>query len=195
VVSGYALRDHLDNNVMLKDIFCFNVLPETWVTDCSPEWVVDGFKSAFRSVDLLDTDHLSGKDLTEIDLAPPKADTAAGGDDDALVVDGIIELRQAPTSPGGRGMEGGGRLLAPRLVRLLGVEFVDEFVELRLLLQDAGAGRLGRLKLQRRVHAFMPAALLRFAWLDPSMPIPSLSHHTDNFERLNSALGEAKRTP
>ena len=28
-----------------------------------------------------------------------------------------------------------------------------------------------------------------------SMPIPSLSHHIDSFERLNGALGEAKGTP
>jgi hypothetical protein len=47
---------------------------------------------------------------------------------------------------------------------------------------------------QQAVRLAPQTILLRVAGLDPrSMPIPSLSHRTDTFERLKSASGEAKR--
>ncbi len=46
------------------------------------------------------------------------------------------------------------------------VEAFDEVIELGLLLEEVAAGRLGGLKLQSEVHAFMAAVLLRMARLD-----------------------------
>ena len=43
----------------------------------------------------------------------------------------------------------------------LAIEPLDEVVEPRLLLQDVGGGRSGRFFLQRQMHPFMPAVLLR----------------------------------
>ncbi len=42
-----------------------------------------------------------------------------------------------------------------------------EGVEAGLLLQDIRRGGLGRLRLQRAMHALVPAVLLRMAGLDP----------------------------
>jgi hypothetical protein len=44
---------------------------------------------------LLDADALAGKDLAQVDLASVEADACAGGDDDAFVVQRIIQLRQS----------------------------------------------------------------------------------------------------
>lgn len=55
---------------------------------------------------------------------------------------------------------------AERLVRPLIVEAVDEVIELGLLPQEVGAGRFGGLQLQRQMHAFMAAVLLRVARFD-----------------------------
>jgi hypothetical protein len=51
-------------------------------------------------VGLPDADLLAGEDRAEVDLALFVADAAAGCDCDRLVVEGIVELRQAPTSAG-----------------------------------------------------------------------------------------------
>jgi hypothetical protein len=44
--------------------------------------------------DLFDSDELAGEDSAEIDLLTIEADSAAGGDGDALVVEWIIEVGQ-----------------------------------------------------------------------------------------------------
>jgi hypothetical protein len=41
-------------------------------------------------------DGLAGEDLAEIDVPPVEADAAAGRHGDSLVVEGIVEVRQAP---------------------------------------------------------------------------------------------------
>ena len=53
-----------------------------------------------------------------------------------------------------------------RLMRALLVVALDEAIELRLLLQEVLRRRLGRLLLQRQMHALVPAVLLRVAGLD-----------------------------
>ena len=50
---------------------------------------------------LLHADLLSRKHLTEIDLAPLVADTAAAGHDGGPVVKRIVELLQSPIEPRG----------------------------------------------------------------------------------------------
>ena len=52
-------------------------------------------------------------------------------------------------------------------MRPLDVELVDEVVEAGLLPQEIVASRFGRLALECEMHAFMAAALLRVARLDP----------------------------
>jgi hypothetical protein len=47
------------------------------------------------------------------------------------------------------------------------IEFLEEGVELGLLLQDVGARRTSGLFLQGQMHAFMPAVLLRMTGPDP----------------------------
>ncbi len=47
------------------------------------------------------------------------------------------------------------------------VEFADEGIEARLLLQAVCAGRAGGLLLQGQMHALMAAVLLRVAGFDP----------------------------
>ena len=47
------------------------------------------------------------------------------------------------------------------------IEFLQEGVELGLLLQDVGARRASRFFLQGEMHTFMPAVLLGMAGTDP----------------------------
>src|SRR3546814_20697786 len=53
-----------------------------------------------------------------------------------------------------------------RVVGAFAVELADKIIETGLLLQAVGAGRAGRLLLQRQVHALVAAVLLRLAWFD-----------------------------
>ena len=46
-------------------------------------------------VDLFDSDGLAGEDLAEGDFLAIEADAAAGGDGDRLVVEWILQVRQA----------------------------------------------------------------------------------------------------
>ena len=50
-------------------------------------------------VDLFDSDFLAGEDLAEIDLVSVEADPAAGGHDDGLVMEGVVELGQTSIGP------------------------------------------------------------------------------------------------
>jgi hypothetical protein len=47
------------------------------------------------------------------------------------------------------------------------IEFLEEGVELGLLLQDVGARRTSGFSLQGQMHAFMSAVLLRMTGPDP----------------------------
>ena len=50
--------------------------------------------------DFTHPDGLSGKDLTEIDLASTEAQSAALSHGDGHVVEGVVQLRQADVGPG-----------------------------------------------------------------------------------------------
>ena len=102
-----------------------------------------------------------------MDLVPPEADPATLGDGDRLVVERVVELLQAAVGLAGAGVELGRELHAERLVRALLVVFVDEGVELRLLLEEVVGGRLGGFLLERQMHALMAAVLLRMPGSDP----------------------------
>ena len=64
----------------------------------------------------------------------------------------------------------GRRLEAEGLVWPLVVEDVAEGVELQLLLTQRGRRQLTALEFQGQVHAFVPAVLLRVAWVDAVGP-------------------------
>ena len=66
------------------------------------------------------------------------------------------------------------------LVRPLLVEAGDEVIEARLLLQDVWGSGLGGFLLQRQMHAFVAAVLLRVARLMRSSRMPKRSHHTES---------------
>ena len=45
-------------------------------------------------MNFLDADRLAGEDVTEVDLFVAETDAAAMGDDDGLVVEGIVDVGQ-----------------------------------------------------------------------------------------------------
>jgi hypothetical protein len=111
-------------------------------------------------------DGLSRKDLAEVDLVIVQTDAPAPGDHDGLVMQRIIEIRQAGVGPWGRVVDFRRTLHVQRFVRAFVVEDVDKCVKPDLLLQEVGRGGLGGFFLQGEVHAFMTAVLLGMAGLD-----------------------------
>ena len=77
-------------------------------------------------------------------------------------------------------------------MRAFGVVFCDEVIELRLLLKEVPPRRLCRFLLESEVHALVAPILLRLPGLMRWIWMPSRNHQTESFEKLNSALGEAK---
>src|SRR3546814_6880346 len=71
-----------------------------------------------------------------------------------------------------------------RVVGAFVVELADKIIETGLLLQDVGAGRAGRLLLQRQVHELVAAVLLRLAWFD-AFDLRS-EEHTSELQSLMS---------
>ena len=101
---------------------------------------------------LLDTDILAGEEGAEMDLSAPEADAAALSDGNGSVVERVVKLAEPAIGAGRALVELSGIFHGERLVRALGVEALDEVVELRLLLQEVLCGRLGGLFLQGQVR-------------------------------------------
>ena len=99
--------------------------------------------------------------FAEIDFLAIEAEAAAAGDDHRPVVERIVRFGNAVIGPSGGGVELGRAFHGERFVRAFVVKFLNEGVELCLLLQDIGASRTGGLLLQSQMHAFVPAVLLR----------------------------------
>ena len=102
-----------------------------------------------------------------MDLLTSKADPATLCDGDRLVMEWIVELLQAVIEPAGTGVDLRRELHAESLVRTLLVVLLDEGIELRLLLEEVLAGRLGGFLLEGQMHALMTAVLLGMTGLDP----------------------------
>ena len=83
--------------------------------------------------------------------------------DDVAVVEGIGELGQAGEAAAARRCRAGRGLHGQRLVRAVGVEFLDEGVEAGLLAEAVRGGGAGGLLLEGQVHALVAAVLLRLA--------------------------------
>ena len=88
-------------------------------------------------------DGLAGKDLAEVNLFIAHTDAAAAGDDDDLVVKGIVEIGQARINARRRLIDLGRALHVQSFVRALVVEDFDEVVEAGLLLKKVAGGRFG----------------------------------------------------
>src|ERR1700751_2193982 len=92
-----------------------------------------------------------------------QAQPAAIRHDDGTVVQGIIEFRQAVILTGSGQVQVGRAFHVERFVRALVIEFLDEAVEGRLLLENIHAWRASGFLLESQVHAFVAAVLLRLA--------------------------------
>jgi hypothetical protein len=117
-------------------------------------------------MNFFDADRLASKDLAEVNLFVAHTDAAAAGDDDDLVVKGIVDIGQSGINARRRLIDLSRALHGQSFVRTLVVEDVDEVVEACWLLKEVGSGRLGGFFLEREVHAFMAAILLGMAGLD-----------------------------
>ena len=118
-------------------------------------------------MNFLDADRLPGKDGTEVNLLVPQTDASAVGDDNGLVVEGIINVGQSLIGAGGGLIDLGWALHVQGFVWALVVADLDEFVEPGLLPQEVSTCRLGGFFLQGKVHAFMASVLLRMSRFDP----------------------------
>nr|WP_299950708.1 hypothetical protein [Hyphomonas sp. BRH_c22] len=73
------------------------------------------------------------------------------------------------------------------------VVFPDEVIEPHLLLQVIFAGRSGGFLLQGKVHALMPAILLRMAWLDAFDGDAESEPPDREFREIVEPVGTGKR--
>jgi hypothetical protein len=117
-------------------------------------------------MNFLDADGLAGKDLTEVDFLGAQTDSAATGNHDSFVVEGVVDVGQSLIEAGGGLIDFGRILHTEGLVRALIIKDFDEFVEPGLLLQEVCTGRLGGFFFEGEMHAFAAAILLRMARLD-----------------------------
>ena len=123
-----------------------------------------------------DADGLADEAFADEDeLAAPFDFAAAAHPADGMVgvVPGLVEALR--TAPGRRPVMLGRRLLAERFVRPLVVVVSAEGIEARPLLARRGRRRPRGLSLQRPVHPFVPAVLLRCPRLDVLEPDTSLT--------------------
>ena len=99
-------------------------------------------------VDFLDTDGLAGKGCAEVDLFAIQAKTAAAGNRDGAVVEGILRFRDAQIRAAGSGVDFGRAFHSESFMGSFVIEFLLEGVEFGLLLQEVGPRRPGGLLLQ-----------------------------------------------
>src|SRR5581483_3202202 len=116
--------------------------------------------------DLFDADGLAGQGSTQVDFLTKKTQAAAAGDHDGPIVEGVVRLRNAVVGPGGGGIDLGRRLHVQSLVGTLVIEVINKIIKLGLLLQDVGSSGSSGFLLERQVHAFMAAVLLRMTGTD-----------------------------
>jgi len=124
-----------------------------------------------------------------------QANSTAPGDHDGLIVERIVDVRQSGIGTRRRPIDFGRTLHVQGFVRTFVVEDLDELVEPSLLLQKIPSGRLGGLFLQREMHAFVAAVLLRVARLDPfdadAQPQPPDGQFAQVEQRVSRSEGYA----
>jgi len=130
-------------------------------------------------VNLFNADGLAGKDLTEVDFLGAQTDSAATGNHDGCVVEGVVDVGQSLIEAGGGLIDFGRILHAVGFVRALVIKDLDEFVEPGLLLQEVGIGRLGSLFLQGEMRRSWRPFCCGWPGLMRSMPIPRRSQQSE----------------
>jgi len=94
-------------------------------------------------VDLFDTHSLTCERGTEIDFLFVDADSSAAGDQSCPIVERIGEFSDAAIRPRRRYVDVGGVLHIESFMGALVVEFMNEGIELSLLLKEVGTGGPG----------------------------------------------------
>ena len=117
-------------------------------------------------MNFFDADGLTSKDLAEIDFLVTQTNSSATSHYDSFVVERIVDVGKSGIGTRGPLIDFGRTLHVQGFVRTFVVEDIDELVEPGLLLQKIPRGRLGGLFLQREMHSFVAAVLLRVTWLD-----------------------------
>ena len=106
---------------------------------------------------------LACKGHAEIDLLVVQAKASATGDHDGAVVEWVVRFWNAAIGAAGSRIDLGGAFHAKRFMRPFLIEFLNESIELGLLLQNVGGRRTGGFFLQGQMHAFMTTVLLGMA--------------------------------
>src|SRR5579864_3904776 len=118
-------------------------------------------------VDFLDTDSLACERYPEVDLLVVQAKTSATGDHDSAVVERVVRFGYAEIGAR-RSRIGLGRAFhAKGFMGSFLIEFLQEGIELGLLLQEVDTRRAGGFFFEGEMHAFMTAVLLGMAGTDP----------------------------
>ena len=112
-------------------------------------------------VGFFEADGLTGERSTEIDFLAVQTQSAATGDHNGAVVEGIVRFRNALIGSDGSRVDLRRALDGESFMGTLVVEVLNEDIELGLLLKEIGAGWSSGFLLESQVHAFMPAVLLR----------------------------------
>jgi hypothetical protein len=82
----------------------------------------------------VNADSLAGEDLTEVDFFGAQTDSAATGNHDSFVVEGVVDVGQSLIEASGGLIDFGRILHSEGFVRTLIIKDLDEFVEPGLLL-------------------------------------------------------------
>jgi hypothetical protein len=111
-------------------------------------------------VHLLDADGLAGERYAEVDLLVVQAKTSATGDHERTVVKWVMRFWNASIRTGRSRVNLGRAFHVQGFMGSFVIEFLEEGVELGLLLQDVGARWASGFFFQGQMHALMPAVLL-----------------------------------
>jgi hypothetical protein len=182
-------------------------VPKTWVTLCGRTDFRAAPERAFQDrsnpdhkadqpdvvVDFFDAGRLAGKDLAEIDLFLAETDASATCDDERLVVERIVDIRQSGVGTRRRAINLCGALHIQGFVRSFVVKDFDEVIESGLLLKEVSGCGLGCLFFQRKMHALMTSVLLRVARLDSldADPQPEPPHRKP--AQVKQSMGRSER--
>src|SRR5215475_9989597 len=101
-----------------------------------------------------------------MDLLAVHADATAGGHDDVAIMEGIAEVWQAAIGTRRCDIDIGRTLHTQGFMRSFTIEFVNEVIELFLLLQCVHRWWSRGLLLECEMHSLVAAVLLRMSRLD-----------------------------
>ncbi|MCC0009758.1 MAG: hypothetical protein H6875_04845 [Hyphomicrobiaceae bacterium] len=118
-------------------------------------------------IHLLYSEPLTGHEGRDVDFLSMHADAPACCDQHISIMHGIVDFWQAVVAAFCGSIDVARRLHFEGLVGSFIIELADKFVEAVLLLEGVFCGGPTGVLLQREMHAFMAAVLLRIARLNP----------------------------